>query len=403
MSIKHGRKQYSFQRCFLCFVCMNLFGLLLLTQMIQAGQNCDLYARSALLLDASNGRVLLEKNGYEVMPMASTTKIMTCILALEYMEDHPERVESENVVASKEACKMPKVRLGMCQGEEFRLADLLYSLMLESHNDTAVAIAEYIDGDVERFAVRMNEKAVELGCNDTYFVTPNGLDGEKSGKIHGTTAYDLARIARYAIQNEKFNQIVGTKQYQFRSLNLDREFICYNHNQFLDMMDGAFGIKTGFTNDAGYCFVGALERDGSRYIGVVLGSGWPPNKDWKWKDIKTLMTYGLEKYEKKCIMKEHNLKPVHVIGGVEEKVPIGNLQTEKENDLTLLLSEEDKVDCKVCIETEIQAPVKKGKILGYVEYDVNGIMYKRYEIVAKKSIKLRTYSYCMRQIFMLYF
>ena len=159
----------------------------------QAQPDFTLYARSAVLMDADNGRVLYEKNGYEHMPNASTTKIMTCILALEQgnLEDEVE--------VSSYAASMPQVHLGMNTEDRFRLKDLLYSLMLESHNDSAVAIAEHIGGTVEGFARKMNQKAKELGCKDTYFITPNGLDGQDENGIHGTTAEDLAKIMSYCI------------------------------------------------------------------------------------------------------------------------------------------------------------------------------------------------------------
>ncbi len=219
------------------------------------------YARAALLMDASNGRILYEENGYEKLPMASTTKIMTCILALEYIKEHETTVWEEPVEVSGHAASMPKVKLGVQKGDKFLLEDLLYSLMLESHNDTAVAIAEYIDGSVPAFAQRMNEKARSLGCRDTNFITPNGLDAEADGKTHETTAADLARIAAYALKNEDFRKIIGTRSYTFPELSGRRTFQVYNKDRFLDLMDGAIGIKTGFTGKAGYCFVGALERD----------------------------------------------------------------------------------------------------------------------------------------------
>ena len=145
------------------------------------------YARAALLMDASNGRILYEENGYEKLPMASTTKIMTCILALEYIKEHETTVWEEPVEVSGHAASMPKVKLGVQKGDKFLLEDLLYSLMLESHNDTAVAIAEYIDGSVPAFAQRMNEKARSLGCRDTNFITPNGLDAD--GRWKNTRNY----------------------------------------------------------------------------------------------------------------------------------------------------------------------------------------------------------------------
>lgn len=365
-------------------------------------QDLSLYARSALLMDASNGRVLYEENGYAVMPMASTTKIMTCILALEWLDKASQEEKDNPVVVSSYAAKMPKVHLGMRSGEEYRLEDLLYSLMLESHNDTAVAIAEYIDGSVEAFANRMNDKALELGCEHTNFITPNGLDAEKKGKAHSTTAYDLGLIASYAIKNEKFLEIIGTRSYAFSELTKGKNFQVSNKNRFLDMMDGAIGIKTGFTGDAGYCFVGALERDGKKFVSVVLGSGWPPNKNWKWKDTQTLMTYGLTEFESKDMDKKFSYRTIRVKDGVKAEVKIA-LEKKEKGDLVLLLSEDDETSVKREFSEEIPAPVTAGEVVGHESYYVNGRLYKEYEIRTTESVELRTYFYCLRKIFVLYF
>ena len=365
-------------------------------------EELSLYARSALLMDASNGRVLYEENGYKVMPMASTTKIMTCILALEWLETAPEEEKEKCVIVSGYAARMPKVHLGMRAGEQYRLEDLLYSLMLESHNDTAVAIAEHIDGSVEAFAKRMNDKARQLGCEHTNFITPNGLDAEEKGKAHSTTAYDLGVIASYAIQNEKFLAIIGTRNYTFSEMTSGRNFQIANKNRFLDMMNGAVGIKTGFTGDAGYCFVGALEQDGKRLVSVVLGSGWPPNKNWKWSDTKRLMTFGIDEFESKDMEKNFVYEPLPVVDGVVPEVDV-YVEQKKKGELTLLLSEFDKTAVTREMQQEIKAPVKKESVVGYECYYVNGKLYKKYEIRTVESVELRTYFYCLRQIFMLYF
>lgn len=175
----------------------------------------SLYATAAVLMDADTGRVLYEKNGDAFLANASTTKIMTCILALE--KASPE----ERVEASAYAAGMPKVKLYMKTGEHFKLGDLLYSLMLESHNDTAVAIAEHVGGSIEGFSDMMNEKAKTLGCENTCFLTPNGLDATREELSHGTTARDLARIMAYCVfespKAEQFLEITRTADYSFFS------------------------------------------------------------------------------------------------------------------------------------------------------------------------------------------
>ena len=233
-----------------------------------------LHARYAVLLDGDSGRVLLEKDGDVKRPMASTTKIMTCILALEHMKS-----EQEIVTASAEAASQPKVRLGVREGQQFYLRDLLYSLMLESHNDSAVMIAEHIGGSVRGFASLMNKKAAEIGCEDTYYITPNGLDASDEQGTHSTTARELALVMRYCLmespKSREFREITGAATQQFRDVEGRQSFSCTNHNAFLTMMNGAVSGKTGFTADAGYCYVGALQRDSRIFIVALLACGWP--------------------------------------------------------------------------------------------------------------------------------
>ena len=215
---------------------------------VQAEEPDELYAQSAVLMDAESGRVLFEKNGLDVKAMASTTKIMTCILALENADEKTEVTFSENAV------RQPKVHLGASKGETFYLGDLLHSLMLESHNDSAVAIAEAVAGNVNKFANMMNRKAKDIGCENTYFITPNGLDAKDENGKHSTTAVDLARIMSYCIvkssMRERFLEITAAPQYSFTNTDEKKTYSCSNHNSFLNMMDEAISGKTGFTSDA---------------------------------------------------------------------------------------------------------------------------------------------------------
>lgn len=256
----------------------------------------NLYALSACLMDADSGRILFGKEEDVRRANASTTKIMTLIVTL-------ERADLNDVVTfSDYAASQPDVQLNGASGEQFLLKDLCFSLMLESHNDSAVAIAEHVAGSVEAFAGLMNEKAAELGCMDTYFITPNGLDKEDENGFHGTTAADLARIMSYCIKEspmkETFLDITQTPSYSFSNIEGTRNYSCNNHNRFLTMMDGAISGKTGFTGNAGYCYVGALRRDDRTYVVALLGCGWPNNKNYKWSDTKQLMQYGIDSFER---------------------------------------------------------------------------------------------------------
>ncbi|QHQ63798.1 hypothetical protein Ana3638_17605 [Anaerocolumna sedimenticola] len=276
-------------------------------------ESIKLYAQSAALMDADTGRVLYEKNGYKEMPMASTTKIMTCIVALENAK------LDDIVTVSKYASTMPDVQLNIREGEQFKLSDLLYSLMLESHNDVAVAIAEHVGGSVEGFAKMMNKKAKELGCEHTRFVTPNGLDAEG----HYTTAVELAKIASYAVKNDEFIKITNTSAWEFQELKKGRTFSVSNKDRFLYIYDGAIGVKTGFTGKAGYCFVGAVKKDNKTFISTVLACGWPPHKSYKWSDTTKLMDFGMDNFELKQIFKADKVfNPVYVEDGKKNYVDL---------------------------------------------------------------------------------
>jgi D-alanyl-D-alanine carboxypeptidase (penicillin-binding protein 5/6) len=342
-----------------------------------------LHALSALLLDAENNRVLYEKNGYDKMSMASTTKIMTCILALE--NSNPKDV----VKVSAYAARMPDVQLNIRAGEEYYLGDLLYSLMLESHNDVAVAIAEHVGGSVEGFAKMMNDKAKSLGCDHTSFVTPNGLDAPG----HYTTARDLAVIASYAIKNEDFIKVTNTTSYSFKELKNGRGHTVSNKNRFLFMMEGAIGVKTGFTGDAGYCFVGAIKRSDRTLISVVLGCGWPPRKNLKWVDTKELMTYGVTNYRSRKISLDTELEPLRVRKGQQNYEPL-----HMEGNLTILMRDDEKVRIKYELPDYLEAPVKKNSIIGYADHYINDFLFAKVPICAVQDIKELNLPFCIRRM-----
>lgn len=345
-----------------------------------------LNAKSALLLDATSNRVLYEKDGFNELPMASTTKIMTCILAL-------ENGNLEDIVTfSQKAASMPDVQLNARAGESFALKDLLYSLMLESHNDTAVAIAEHIGGSVEGFASMMNEKAKELGLEHTHFVTPNGLDAD----AHYTTAYDLAILASYAIKNEDFIEIINTPAWTFKTKDQKRSYSVSNKDKFLYMMDGAFGVKTGFTSKAGYCFVGALRNGQRTYISVVLASGWPPHKNYKWKDTQALMQYGLKYFDFKNLENYAKTMPeIPVMNGKENFIQL----TTKEIHLPVLMKATDKVFVEYSVPDYIDAPVKTGSQVGSLRYYINDVFFKEYPIYSLNSVEKIDYGFCLKELF----
>lgn len=361
----------------------------------------QLYAQAAVLMDADSGRVLYGKNEKEVLPMASTTKIMTCIVALEYGN------LDEIVEVSSYAASMPKVKLYVKQGEQYRLGDLLYSLMLESHNDSAVVIAEAVGGSVEEFAAMMNQKARDIGCFDSYFITPNGLDAvvNDSGKIHSTTATDLAKIMAYCVTDspmkEQFLEITRTVGYDFTDASGTRNFHCSNHNAFLGMMQEALSGKTGFTNNAGYCYVGAIESEGRIFTVALLACGWPNNKTYKWSDMKKLAAYGMEHYQYRDIYEKKSFPDIPVLNGIageratpyEEAAVSVVLEDGGETEIPYLLCEEDEIEVTTQIARTLEAPVADKTEIGAVSYYLNGSLIKRYPIVTEGEIKERNFGF----------
>lgn len=359
----------------------------------------QLYALSACLMDASTGRVLYDKDAYNKMSMASTTKIMTLLVVLESAN------LEEIVTVSTNAAKQPDVQLNINTGEQYKLKDLLYPLMLESHNDVAVAIAEHVGGSVENFCNMMTAKAKSIGAKDTQFKTPNGLDADG----HFTTAADLALIGSYAIKNQDFRDIVATTSYSFTEITKGRSFNVTNKDRFLYMMDGAIGIKTGFTGKAGYCFVGAIDLGDKTLVSVVLGSGWPPNKSYKWADTQKLMKYGLDNYTKQRLLENlYNQQPdfkvpkeIEVSNGRQTMATL--YMKESISNEELLLKGGDMVQAKVNIKAYLEAPVIKDTIVGQVEYYVNDKMYREVPVYVKEEVKKIDFPFVLNEVFKLFF
>ena len=344
-------------------------------------EKLSLNARAAVLMDADSGRILYGKNETMVFPMASTTKIMTLIVALEHNE--PDQI----VMASAGASAMPEVRLGVHEGERYRMEDLYYAMMLESFNDAAMMIAEGTVGSVENFAEMMNEKAISLGCTKTYFITPNGLDAADEKGVHSSTAEDMAKIMRYAIDNEDFLKITQTADYSFTDCDRKRSFEVHNKNVLLTMMDGVLSGKTGYTADAGYCYVCAVKKDDRTFIAALLGSGWPPHKGYKWSDVQTLLDYGDKNYRYQTIDISKGVpdRQVHVMNGEQDFATVRAKQT----NYRFLLSSEDKVHVESVLPGQLEAPVEAGQSVGSIQVFVNGDLTAENDYVTINKIDAR--------------
>lgn len=364
----------------------------------------ELYAKSCALIDGNSGRMLYGKDADIGMANASTTKIMTCILALESGQS------GEVATASAKAAAQPKVHLGMKEGEQFYILDLLYGLMLESYNDCAVAIAEHIDGSVEAFVGRMNEKAKELGCQDTHFVTPNGLDQEDDEGGHHTTAYDLCLIMRYcaweSTASETFLALTQTRSYTFSDME-GRSFTVNNHNNLLDMMGNAITGKTGYTSKAGYCYVAAVEDNGRRYCIALLACGWPNNKNYKWADAKKLFGYGLDHYH--LYTADETALDVEGIeigsgcksGSLAEWGKRASLKLYVDNGpdtMTFLKADWDDATIRKELVSRVTLPVHPGDALGKIYFQIGGEDMYTYDICAGEEIKAWSFDAFFRAV-----
>ncbi len=364
-----------------------MLSILFLTTLFSSSQlyaneiKSKIHSKGAVLIEQDSKRVLVEKNAYETMPMASTTKIMTCIVAL-------EKANLDDVVTvSQRAARAPAVKLHLKQGEKQRLGDLLYSLMLESHNDTAVAIAEHIGGSVENFCDMMTQKAKEIGAEHTSFKTPNGLDAAE----HYTSAYDLALIGAYALSNPEFVKITTTTSINIPTGKLQgsKSHGLQNKNRFIYSYKGANGMKTGFTNKAGHCFVGSANQDGMQLIGVALAAGWGnKGKNQKYKDVITLMNYAFDHYKKyDIIVPQKDYASIAVKKGVKDTL---SLECSEKVTLPLSKEEQQNIMIKKVIPTSMKAPIEKGAIIGHVEVLCDGDTLAGVNLKAQDDIKKAT-------------
>jgi len=300
-------------------------------------------ARSAVLIEAESGNTIYENNAHQRLPMASTTKIMTAIVAIERCDVNEIITVTENMTGAEGSSVYLKA------GEKLSLKQLLYALMLESANDAAEAIAISVSGSVENFAALMNQKAAELHLENTNFTNPHGLDDDE----HYTTASDLAKITAYALENSVFSEIVSTNEFIIPETEHNSVRYLRNHNKMLRIYDGTIGVKTGFTKRCGRCLVTAAEKDGVKLIAVTLSA---PDD---WNDHITMLDYGFEQLESVDIAAVGSLCfTMPVACGEADSVTISN-----KDSLSLTLKKgHSKIECKVYSESGkfLYAPINKG-------------------------------------------
>lgn len=328
----------------------------------------DISAQSAIVIEASSGETLWSKNCDKPMPMASTTKIMTALVALERCDIQ------KTVKVSPSAIGVEGSSIYLYAGEELTMENLLYAMLLESANDAAAAIAIEVGGSIEGFAKLMNKKAAELGLKSTSFENPHGLDGEN----HYTTAKELALITREAMKNESFRKIVSTYKTTI-PLNKDEGTrVLINHNKLLKSYDGAIGVKTGFTKKSGRCLVSAAEIDGVEYICVTL------NAPSDWSDHEKLLDYASSLYERVTLCD---------VGEYDYSLPLvncesGSVTVANKDNLSLILPRE-----RGEIEYVIELPhfyyngVSQGEELGSLVFYLDGEIIASTPMCAQSTVK----------------
>ncbi|SEF74986.1 D-alanyl-D-alanine carboxypeptidase (penicillin-binding protein 5/6) [Caloramator fervidus] len=335
---------------------------------------------AATIIDQDSGRILYSKNGNKILPMASTTKIMTAIVAL-------ERGNIKDIVTiSKKAASTPGSSAGLKAGDKVTLEELLYGLMLKSGNDAAVAIAEHIGGNVQNFVRMMNDKAVELGALHTSFITPHGLDADD----HFTTANDLARITAYAMKNEMFAKIVSTKEIS-SGITGPFKYSYNNINKFLFRVENSDGVKTGYTGNAGKCLVASVKHKFGRFICVIL------NSSDRWEDAENLVQYALKKYNFiKVFDKTEIVKSIPVYGGNQKNI---YAQTKSELYIPILPEEKDKIKVEVYVPSVVFAPISKGEIVGNIVVKLDGSIIAKYPVVSDREVKRKNFLDFIKDVF----
>ena len=333
---------------------------------VASGDLPTISGRAFSLYLPQNKEFILEKNADTRLPMASTTKIMTALIALEYCD------LDETVQIPKDVTNIEGSSIYLREGEVISVRDLIYSVLLQSANDAAQALAIKISGDIDSFSELMNQKAIELGLTDTSFENPHGLDSEG----HYTTARDLALIAAKALENPTFKKICSTYKYSFRLSDSERHIV--NHNKLLKRYDGAIGVKTGYTSKSGRCLVSAAERDGLTLIAVTLDA---PDD---WRDHKNLLDYGFSNYEALPLESIIDLpKSICVVDG---KYDTASLRTFNEQKYVIKKKSDPFPEPTIEMLPYITAPVTSGQSVGRIYIKQNNKIIFETDIVTDEKV-----------------
>lgn len=353
---------------------------------VYAAEELSINAKSALIVETNSGKIIYEKDINEQNYPASTTKILTAILAIENCDLDDVVTVSQNAISS---IPTEYVIAPLYVDEQIKVKDLLYALMLKSSNDAAYVLAEHVGGSIDGFSEMMNNKAQEIGCKNSHFVNPNGIDNPD----HYTTAYDMYLIANYAMKNEKFVEIVSTYEYTLPATNKypSNDRIMKNTNNFVNPNSEYYnknvkGIKTGTTTKAGNCLIAESANNNLEFITVVLGA---ETSNGKFSETKKMIEYAFNNY---------TLTELHKKGDIIDNIEIQNATEETKNlnlvidaDITVFNNIETKVDeiePEIVLNGSIIAPIHKGQEIGIVKYNVDGIEYTA-KLLAENDVMIK--------------
>lgn len=339
----------------------------------EPANDLNIQAKSAVLMEASTGKILYEQNSHEKLPPASVTKVMTMLLIMEAIDNG--KISFDDMVASSEyAASMGGSQIYLEPGEQMSVHDMLKAIAVASGNDASVAMAEHIYGSEEAFVKAMNDKAKELGMNDTNFVNCNGLDADN----HYTSAYDIALMSRELLKHPKIHDYLTIWIDSLR----DGKFGLANTNKLIRFYPGANGIKTGSTGKALYCLSASAKRDGMQLIAVIMAA---PNTKERFNAATKLLDYGFANYSIVSGAKKGELVgELDVLKGITNKV---NLVTASDFNALIKKGQQGNIDKKVNIADNLHAPVEKGQKVGEIVFSAGGEEVGKVDVITSEAVE----------------
>ncbi len=380
----------------ICYITIIAIAHFALNIPVCAENDMNLNCKSAVLMDFGTGKIIYEQNSREKLPPASVTKVMTMLLIMEALDSGKISYEDKVTISPQASSKNSKGTMLLLEAGEVRtVKELLYGIAVESANDACIAMAEHISGSEEEFVKLMNRRAKELGANDSNFVNPNGLPEDG----HVTTAYDLAVLSRELLKHEKIFDFISqymVKVYVGKKNNVLRELV--NKNKMVRFYNDVDGIKTGWTEEAGYCISVTAKRNNLRLISVVMGS---PKVDIRNKEARKLIDYGFANFNSLIIAKKGDkIQEVNVSKGSRLKV---NALAESDVSVLLNKGEEKSIEKKAELPEALKAPVKKGEKIGELVISINDKEIGRHNLISDADVNKSTFLNNLRNAIIYWF